>query len=266
MGLEYWLEMVDRKHRYGSNLLKYHKVWSQSSDTEENFFYWLDEGDGKSEDLEACSREKLESEQLEYLSRAERYEYLLEIGEDGLLRWATNGELVTTHGQDKDDDGGEGVGGKTETRNHFTDDLHNARGILQGAGHTVPAPLAKMIEMNQDKAGWIFVSTLKPLHPYHPHSPLTSSLSLGRRHLPPHLRGHQNQRHLPTLQLPQRVPRTVCRPHLHRRRLPHVPLAALRALQAYGREFLDHGQVSGGCGGGYAEGQYSGELGYVEGG
>src|ERR1700761_6289826 len=26
MGLEYWLEMVDRKHRYGSNLLKYHKV------------------------------------------------------------------------------------------------------------------------------------------------------------------------------------------------------------------------------------------------
>lgn len=164
MGLEYWLEMVDRKHRYGSNLLKYHKVWSQSKDTSENFFYWLDEGDGKSEDLQECPRKKLDSQQLEYLSRAERYEYLLDIGEDGLLRWAKNYEKVTTHGQDKDDDGaGEGgVGGKTETRNHFTDDLHNARGILQGAGHTVPAPLAKMIEMNQDKAGWIFVRLFTP--------------------------------------------------------------------------------------------------------
>jgi hypothetical protein len=167
MVLEYWLEMVDRKHRYGSNLLKYHKVWSESAETQENFFYWLDEGDGKREDLKECPREKLESQQLEYLSREERYEYLLDIGDDGLLRWAKSGEKVTTHGTNKDDgdDGDDGdaasedgVGGKTETKNHFTDDLHNARGILQGAGHAVPTPLAKMIEKNQDKASWIFVS------------------------------------------------------------------------------------------------------------
>ncbi|KAH0101305.1 hypothetical protein KCU66_g15005, partial [Aureobasidium melanogenum] len=43
MGIEYFLEMVDQKHRYGSSLRKYHKVW-QESDTKENFFYWLDFG------------------------------------------------------------------------------------------------------------------------------------------------------------------------------------------------------------------------------
>ena len=161
MGLEYWLEMVDRKHRYGTNLLKYHKVWSKS-DASENFFYWLDEGDGKDEDLEECSRKKLESEQLDYLSREEREQYLLEIGDDGLLRWAKAGEKVTTHGPNKDDaddgdDDIQGIDGTTETTNHFTDDLHNARGILQGAGHAVPGPLATMIEKNQNKASWIFV-------------------------------------------------------------------------------------------------------------
>lgn len=151
MGLEYWLELVDRKHRYGSNLIKYHKVW-QGTDSKENFFYWLDEGEGKSEDLEECPRDKLEKDQLSYLTREERYEYLVDIGEDGLLRWAKNGELVTT--SDPKDDNQT----KAETQNHMTDDLHNARGILQGAGHSVPLPLAKLIEMNQDKASWIFVS------------------------------------------------------------------------------------------------------------
>jgi hypothetical protein len=40
MGLQYFLEMVDLKHRYGSNLRRYHEVWKKS-DTHENFFYWL---------------------------------------------------------------------------------------------------------------------------------------------------------------------------------------------------------------------------------
>lgn len=150
MGLEYWLELVDRKHRYGTNLRKYHQAW-QDSDAKENFFYWLDEGEGKGEDLEECSREKLESQTLSYLTREQRYEYLLEVGDDGLLRWAKNGEKVTTYDPKKDDQT------ETETQNHMTDDLHNARGILQGAGHSVPLPLAKLIEMNQNKASWIFV-------------------------------------------------------------------------------------------------------------
>lgn len=151
MGLEYWLELVDKKHRYGSNLTKYHAAW-QNADTQENFFYWLDEGDGKGEDLEECPREKLEKQQLSYLTREERYEYMVEVGDDGLLRWAKNGEKVTTYAPNDDNDKTE-----TETHNHMTDDLHNARGIIQSAGQTIPAPLAKLIEMNQDKASWIFV-------------------------------------------------------------------------------------------------------------
>ncbi len=68
MGLEYWLETVDQKHRYGTNLLKYHTVWVQA-DTTENFLFWLDHSDSSKEDLEECPREKLESQQLHYLSR-----------------------------------------------------------------------------------------------------------------------------------------------------------------------------------------------------
>lgn len=164
MGLEYWLELVDRKHCYGTNLLKYHAVWRHIG-TKENFFYWLDEGDGKGADLEVCPREKLDSQQLQYLTREERFPYLIEIDEnDGLLRWAKNGENVTTHAPaSKGDtelnanDSSSGTRGETETKNHMTDDLHNARGILQSTGHAVPAPLAKLIEQNQNKASWIFV-------------------------------------------------------------------------------------------------------------
>ena len=165
MGLEYWLELVDRKHRYGTNLLKYHAVWKEA-DTTENFFYWLDEGDGVQQNLEACPRDKLDSQQLQYLTREERFPYRIDIdADDGLLRWAKNGEKVTTHGPDSADDtepnanpANKGTDGQTETTNHITDDLHNARGILQSAGHAVPAPLAKLIEMNQNKASWIYVS------------------------------------------------------------------------------------------------------------
>ena len=62
--LQYFLEMIDVKHRYGkwtalpipvqirllifrtgSNLRKYHAEWKNST-THENFFYWLDYGGG----------------------------------------------------------------------------------------------------------------------------------------------------------------------------------------------------------------------------
>ena len=68
MDLQYWLEMVDRKHRYGSNLRTYHRHWKQAN-TNENFFYWLDEGEGKNIELPNVSRQRLESEQVRYLSR-----------------------------------------------------------------------------------------------------------------------------------------------------------------------------------------------------
>jgi hypothetical protein len=95
MDLRYFLEMVDAKHRYGANLQEYHEFW-QRQDTTENFFSWLDHGAGLHLDLSLCSREKLDRERIRYLSREERKDYFVEIDEEGRLRWAKNGELVTT--------------------------------------------------------------------------------------------------------------------------------------------------------------------------
>ena len=95
MDLQYFLEMVDQKHRYGSSLRKYHAVW-KSSDSDQNFFYWLDYGDGKDVELEECSRSRLDREQVRYLSREERLQYLVKIDAEGQLIWAKNGERVWT--------------------------------------------------------------------------------------------------------------------------------------------------------------------------
>lgn len=95
MDLQYFLEMVDRKHRYGSNLRKYHNYW-KTQDTSQNFFYWLEEGEGKDVEVPECSRERLNREQVRYLSREERLAYLVKIDKDGLLVWAKNGGRVWT--------------------------------------------------------------------------------------------------------------------------------------------------------------------------
>jgi len=95
MDLQYFLEMVDQKHRYGSNLRKYHNYW-KSQDTDQNFFYWLDQGDGKHVEVPECSRARLDKEQVRYLSREERQQYLVRINEEGLFEWAKNGERVWT--------------------------------------------------------------------------------------------------------------------------------------------------------------------------
>ncbi|KAJ8104707.1 hypothetical protein ONZ43_g7722 [Nemania bipapillata] len=78
MGLQYFLEMVDHKHRYGSNLRTYHEEWKRS-DTNENFFYWLDYGEGRHVELAACPRERLDRECVRYLSREERQYYLVKV-------------------------------------------------------------------------------------------------------------------------------------------------------------------------------------------
>lgn len=95
MGLEYFLEMVDSKHRHGSNLRAYHAAW-KNSPSSENFFYWLDYGEGKEMELPHCTREQLEKDQIRYLSPKERFNYLVNIDDTGLLRWAKNNELVDT--------------------------------------------------------------------------------------------------------------------------------------------------------------------------
>ncbi|KAF9888566.1 hypothetical protein FE257_008498 [Aspergillus nanangensis] len=95
MDLQYFLEMVDRKHRHGSNLRPYHNYWKNSS-CGENFFHWLDYGEGKAIDLPQCPREQLEREQVRYLTRDERLNYLVTVDENGRFRWAKNNDLVST--------------------------------------------------------------------------------------------------------------------------------------------------------------------------
>ncbi|KAG8163386.1 hypothetical protein KVR01_006683 [Diaporthe batatas] len=95
MGLQYFLEMVDLKHRYGSNLRQYHEEWKKA-DTHENFFYWLDHGDGRHVELSTCPRDRLEREQVRYLSREERQYYLVKVDLDGRLCWAKNGARIDT--------------------------------------------------------------------------------------------------------------------------------------------------------------------------
>lgn len=95
MGLPYFLEMVDLKHRYGSNLRTYHEEWKKA-DTQENFFYWLDHGEGKHVDMASCPRERLDREQVRYLSREERQHYLVMVDNKGRLCWAKNGAPIDT--------------------------------------------------------------------------------------------------------------------------------------------------------------------------
>ncbi|PHH82624.1 hypothetical protein CDD82_5350 [Ophiocordyceps australis] len=101
MGLQYFLEMVDAKHRYGSNLRMYHEEWKKSQTTQ-NFFFWLDYGDGMHLELDTCPRHRLEREQVRYLSREERQYYLVKIDKDGCLCWAKNDEPIDTTVQYRD--------------------------------------------------------------------------------------------------------------------------------------------------------------------
>lgn len=101
MGLQYFLEMIDVKHRYGSNLRVYHEEWKKA-DTNDNFFYWLDYGEGRFLDMDACPRERLDREQVRYLSREERQYYLVNVDKDGRLCWAKNGARIDTTEKWKD--------------------------------------------------------------------------------------------------------------------------------------------------------------------
>ena len=95
MDLQYFLEMVDVKHRHGSHLRAYHTVW-KNCPSNQNFFYWLDHGEGKDVELPSCPREKLERDQVRYLSPGERRNYMVKVDDAGLFRWVKNDELVDT--------------------------------------------------------------------------------------------------------------------------------------------------------------------------
>ncbi|KAI1605551.1 hypothetical protein PtrCC142_002263 [Pyrenophora tritici-repentis] len=101
MDLQYFLEMVDQKHRYGSNLRAYHEQWKKS-DTHENFFHWLDNGEGRNYEHPTVSRSRLDTERVRYLSREERLNYLVTIDHEGRLCWAKNGNRINTTLEYKD--------------------------------------------------------------------------------------------------------------------------------------------------------------------
>lgn len=101
MDLSYFLEMVDVKHRYGSNLRKYHAEWKLRP-TNENFFYWLDYGEGRDVEVEKCSQERLEKMQVRYLGREERRFYEVIVDKDGKLCWRKDGLRVDTTDQWRD--------------------------------------------------------------------------------------------------------------------------------------------------------------------
>ncbi|KAJ3048608.1 hypothetical protein HK097_010384 [Rhizophlyctis rosea] len=91
---EHWLELSDEQHRYGSNLVEYHKEWL-SSNSPQPFFYWLDYGAGKDVDLTDRPRTRLESQKVTYLTPNQRKSYLVTI-KNGLLIYAESNLPVHT--------------------------------------------------------------------------------------------------------------------------------------------------------------------------
>ncbi|CAL5360351.1 unnamed protein product [Camellia sinensis] len=94
LALQHWLEAIDPRHRYGHNLHLYYDIWFQSESTQP-FFYWLDVGNGKEVNLEACPRIKLQRQCIKYLGPKEREAYEV-IVENGRLLYKESGCFVET--------------------------------------------------------------------------------------------------------------------------------------------------------------------------
>ncbi|KAM7507506.1 hypothetical protein LguiA_017959 [Lonicera macranthoides] len=99
LALQHWLEAIDPRHRYGHNLHFYYDVWSNSKSTQP-FFYWLDVGDGKEENLGRYPRIELQRQCIKYLGPKERDAYEV-IVESGKLVYKQNGMLLDTNEDSK---------------------------------------------------------------------------------------------------------------------------------------------------------------------
>lgn len=130
MDLSYFLEMIDVKHRYGSNLRKYHAEW-KSRPTNENFFYWLDYGEGEDVEVEKCSRERLENMQVRYLGREDRRLYEVIVDTDGKLCWRKDGVRVDTTDQWRDS-----IKGIVRVRDPTPEWAHNRPAMLRGSSES----------------------------------------------------------------------------------------------------------------------------------
>ncbi|EQC39552.1 hypothetical protein SDRG_02988 [Saprolegnia diclina VS20] len=76
-----WLEVCDRKHRYGANLRAYYKEWKRYEGPKPGFWEWLDD---ESVEVDGVPRAKLESETVLYCDKAERQKFALTF-RDGML-------------------------------------------------------------------------------------------------------------------------------------------------------------------------------------
>lgn len=197
MGLDYFLEMVDHKHRYGSNLRRYHHEWKQS-ETHENFFYWLDYGEGKNLDLPDRPRKRLDTELVRYLSREERQKYLIHVDDTGRFRFTKNDLLVTTSLEfrdsidgivpiddptptwrevttgvkdplpppdDSDSDAASlsslssiGTGKQEDSSKYTNDELHDAKGLAKLSHLSTNSVMNHLLRKTTKKNTWIFVA------------------------------------------------------------------------------------------------------------
>lgn len=97
----HWLEVEDKRHRYGSYLRPYYEAWLVSGSSE-GFFEFLDRGSGRNLDLtrglpanitvnprKVVSREQLEKSWVHYCHPEERAQYKA-IFDNGYLVWAND--------------------------------------------------------------------------------------------------------------------------------------------------------------------------------
>lgn len=100
LALQHWLEAIDPRHRYGHNLHFYYDCWLRC-ESKQPFFYWLDVGEGKEVNLEACLRPKLQQQCIKYLGPKEREVYEVII-EEGRLIYKKSRTILDTTGGPKD--------------------------------------------------------------------------------------------------------------------------------------------------------------------
>lgn len=192
MELGYFLELVDLKHRYGANLKFYHAEWKKLP-TSENFFYWLDYGEGENVDLPGCTRATLDEEQVRYLSREERLNYLVHVDEAGKFIWARNNKKVDTsekwhdskHGivpkedqlpdvssvefqeqdllRESEEQDREKEGEEAERRYPDPPDLKNSKGPRKLFYITPATVMNHLIRSSVQQNTWIFVSNWQSL-------------------------------------------------------------------------------------------------------
>jgi hypothetical protein len=263
MDLQYFLEMVDVKHRYGSNLRAYHEQWKKA-ETNENFFYWLDYGGGKRFEHPTVSRERLEKEQVRYLSREERLNYLVRVDEEGRLCWVKNGERINTSVEykdsvngvvPKDDDtpafgpNGQLHSGQSknlrrsssisssssdsgsehsdvEGEHYVNEDLSKAKGVSKLKHVSAATVLNHLLRGSVKPNSWIFVSCyLSPLIK----GSLAHSAS-GRRHIVPPVHWHQAVWCFPAQLVSAWSSHFSCRPYPNQGWATPPPLSTLGPL------------------------------------